>query len=74
MADLSESIKQNAAGPAKAAGDRGSMEQHPISQQIAADRYTRANSAASASPLAGIRRFKIRRGGAVNLRRELDNG
>jgi hypothetical protein len=40
MADeLDDTIRQNAQGPAKAAGDAGSIEQHQLDEQIEADRY-----------------------------------
>jgi hypothetical protein len=44
--DLEDHIRQNAQGPAKAAGDAGSVEQHPLPDQIAADRYLAAKEAA----------------------------
>lgn len=34
-----QAIEQNAQGPKKAQGDAGSVEQHPLPDQIAADRY-----------------------------------
>jgi hypothetical protein len=34
-----QSIEQNAQGPKKAQGDAGSVEQHSLPDQIAADRY-----------------------------------
>ena len=74
MADLLSNIETNAQGPSRAAGDRGSMQQHSLPDQIAADQYLKANTAVAATPFAGIRQFKIRRGGAVNLQEELDNG
>lgn len=43
--DLSDSIRQNAQGPAKASGDSGSMEQHSLPDQIAADRYLASKQA-----------------------------
>jgi hypothetical protein len=43
--DLSDTIRENAQGPAKAAGDSGSMEQHPLADQIAADKYLAAKDA-----------------------------
>jgi hypothetical protein len=47
MADsLEDTIRQNAQGPAKAAGDAGSIEQHKLSEQIEADRYLGAKEAA----------------------------
>ena len=44
--DLEQSILENAQGPAKASGDSGSMEQHPLPDQIAADRYLASKQAA----------------------------
>ena len=44
--DLSQTISENAQGPAKVAGDVGSMEQHPLADQIAADRYLESKKAA----------------------------
>ena len=39
-------LTDNAAGPAKASGDSGSMEQHKLADQIAADRYLSSKAAA----------------------------
>jgi hypothetical protein len=44
--DLKDAIADNAKGPAKAAGDAGSVEQHKLSEQIAADRYLASKTAA----------------------------
>ena len=44
--DLKDAIRDNAQGPAKAAGDAGSVEQHKLSDQIEADRYLAAKEAA----------------------------
>lgn len=44
--DLKDAIRDNAAGPAKAAGDAGSVEQHKLPDQIAADKYLAAKEAA----------------------------
>ncbi len=47
MADeITNSIATNAQGPAKAAGDAGSVEQHKLTEQIEADRYLAAKNAA----------------------------
>jgi hypothetical protein len=43
--DLAEAIRQNADGPLKAAGDSGSMEQHTLEEQIAADKYLESKKA-----------------------------
>jgi len=44
--ELTQAIVDSAKGPAKAAGDSGSMEQHPLPDQIAADRYLESKKAA----------------------------
>jgi len=43
--DLETTIRDNAQGPAKASGDAYSMEQHPLPDQIAADRYLESKKA-----------------------------
>jgi hypothetical protein len=43
--ELTQVIIDNATGPAKASGDAGSMEQHPLPDQIAADRYIESKKA-----------------------------
>ncbi|NLE39688.1 MAG: hypothetical protein GX621_16845 [Pirellulaceae bacterium] len=37
--NLADAIEENAAGPKKASGDSGSVEQHPLRDQIEADKY-----------------------------------
>jgi hypothetical protein len=49
--DLENTIIDNAQGPAKASGDSGSMEQHPLPAQIAADRYLASKKAARSKGL-----------------------
>ena len=44
--DLKDTIRDNAQGPAKAAGDAGSVEQHKLADQIAADKYLASKEAA----------------------------
>jgi hypothetical protein len=56
-------IKQNAEGPAKAAGDSGSVEQHPLPDQIAADKYLASKQASRKSGL-GIKLTKLSPPGA----------
>ena len=48
MADptIENAIRENAAGPAKASGDSGSVEQHSLADQIEADRYLASKQAA----------------------------
>jgi hypothetical protein len=43
--DLSETIQDNAQGPAEAHGDSTSMKQHPLPEQIAADRHLESKKA-----------------------------
>jgi hypothetical protein len=56
--DLEDTIRQNAEGPAKAAGDAGSIEQHKLPDQIAADRYLSSKDAAK-SKRRGLRFNKL---------------
>jgi hypothetical protein len=61
--DLKDSISENAKGPAKAAGDAGSVEQHKLTDQIAADRYLASKEAAK-SKRRGLRLNKLSPPGA----------
>lgn len=56
--ELEDSIRENALQPAKASGDLGSVEQHSLSDQIAADRYLQEKQAARSRRL-GLRITKI---------------
>ncbi len=56
--DLSDKIRVNAEGPAKAAGDSGSIEQHKLPDQIAADKYL-ASKRAAKSKSRGLRFNKL---------------
>ena len=65
MADsLDNSIKQNAEGPAKASGDAGSVEQHKLTDQIAADKHLASKGAMSGKGL-GVKLVKLSPGGTV---------
>ena len=55
---LDTQIRDNAAGPKKATGDSGSVEQPPLNDQIAADRYLASKKAARSRGL-GIRMSKL---------------
>lgn len=57
--DLTDAIRENASGPKKAAGDSGSMEQHPLSDQIEADRYLRSSQATKKGKGLGLRFVKL---------------
>ena len=61
---LDNSIQQNAAGPKKANGDSGSVEQHGLADQIAADKYLESKKASRAKGL-GIKLAKVSPGGTV---------
>ena len=52
--DLADSIRQNAQGPARVQGDAGSVEQHSLADQIAADKYLASKEAAKL-PSRGLR-------------------
>ena len=56
--DLDDTIRDNAAGPRRAAGDSGSVEQHSLTEQIEADRYLASKEAARSKGL-GIRLTKL---------------
>jgi len=56
--NLDNTIRDNAAGPKRATGDSGSVEQHPLTEQIAADRYL-ASKKATQSKRLGIRISKL---------------
>ena len=56
--ELDNIIQQNAAGPAKAASDGASMEQHTLADQIAADKYLESKKASRTKGL-GIRLIKL---------------
>ena len=43
--NLDETIRESANAPAKASGDAGSVEQHKLTEQIAADKYLAAKEA-----------------------------
>jgi len=61
--DLTQSITDNAKAPRRAEGDAGSVEQHPLPEQIAADRYVK--SAAAAKKGRGFRLTRMVPGGTV---------
>ena len=49
MDNLDQTIRENAAGPAKVSGDAGSVEQHDLESQILADRYLASKEAVAKS-------------------------
>ena len=56
--ELDDQIRENAAGPKRARGDSAEVEQHPLRDQIEADRYLNSKKAARSSGL-GVRRSKL---------------
>ena len=52
--DLEQNIQDNAAGPKRAQGDAGSVEQHSLKDQIEADRYL-ASKQVAANPAKAVR-------------------
>ena len=61
---LDNTIRDNASGPKRARGDAGEMEQHPLKDQIAADKYLASKKAAASKGL-GIKVAKISPGGTA---------
>ncbi len=62
--DLSQAIETNAEGPKKASGDSGAVEQHPIADQITADKYLESKKAAR-NPGLSIKLTQISPGGTT---------
>lgn len=52
--NLDDTIRDNAAGPRRAKGDSGEMEQHSLSDQIAADRYLASKNATKKKGLGAV--------------------
>jgi hypothetical protein len=61
---LDDKISANASGPKKVSGDGVSVEQHPIADQIAAEKFLQSKKASQRKGL-GIRLQKISPGGTV---------
>jgi len=67
MADseqIKDAIAENATGPAKATGDSGSVEQHPLKDQIEAAKFL-ASQGAIKTKSRGLRFSKLVPPGAV---------
>jgi hypothetical protein len=58
---IKDEIEANAKGPKSASGDEGSITQHSLQDQIAADKYLAEKAAAKKG--IGIRIFKMKAGG-----------
>ena len=65
--EITDAISTNAQGPAQARGDSGSITQHSLRDQIAADRYLAAKRALSdrSKPTLGVRFVKLVPPGAI---------
>jgi hypothetical protein len=63
--DLTEAIQQNAQGPASAEADGVKVTQHPLADQIAADKYLAGKDAVRRNPARAFARVKIVSPGAV---------
>ena len=61
---IETAIKENANGPNRASGDAGSVEQHSLTDQMAADKQLGAKEAMKTKGL-GIKLLKISPGGTV---------
>jgi len=61
---LENAIKDNAAGPKSASGDAGSVQQHSLIDQIAADKHIQSKEAMKTKGL-GIKLVKLSPGGTV---------
>ncbi len=62
--ELTNAIEQNASGPKSASGDCGSVQQHSLSDQIAADKHIQSKEAMKTKGL-GIKLVKLSPGGSV---------
>lgn len=62
--DVQSAIQQNALGPSSARGDSGEVRQHPLPEQIAADKYLAANQGFKKNH-GGIRMVKLQAPGSV---------
>ena len=62
--EIDKTIEENAKGPKRAKGDSVEMEQHGLTDQIAADRYLASKKAAKSKGL-GLRVSKLVPPGAM---------
>jgi hypothetical protein len=61
---IENSIKDNALGPKAVSGDAGSVQQHSLADQIAADKHIQSKEAMKIKGL-GIKLVKLSPGGTV---------
>jgi hypothetical protein len=57
--DVTDAIRQNAQGPESAEADGVKVKQHPLPDQIAADKYLAGKEAAQRNPARAFTRVKI---------------
>ncbi len=60
-----QAIQDSAEGPRRVQGDEGEVEQHPLGDQIKADRYLSGKTAVDASASRGLRFSKLKPPGAA---------
>lgn len=65
--DLLPAITGNAIAPASATNDGGSATQHPLPDQIAADRYAKSSNAMNGNPANAMRIVKLIPGNAADI-------
>ena len=65
MSELEDSITSNATGPKSASADGVSVQQHGLAEQILADKYLAAKTAAHADPRKAFTRVQIVPPGAI---------
>jgi len=63
--DLDSTIQTNAQGPRQATADGVTVQQHPLADQIAADKYLAGKKAMASNPAKALVRVKIVPPGAV---------
>lgn len=64
MTEAMDQLRENANAPKRASGDVGEVEQHALTEQIAADKYLHSKQAASLPGL-GIKLVKLSPDGAI---------
>ncbi|MBN2377051.1 MAG: hypothetical protein JXD22_11660 [Sedimentisphaerales bacterium] len=64
QSDVETALETNAQGPARVSGDQGSVSQHSLSEQIAADKHLASKAAARAGRI-GLRLHRMKPPGTV---------
>jgi len=62
--ETGQAIDKNARGPKRVRGDEGEVEQHPLRDQIEADRYRKAKTGVE-TPTRGLRFMKSKPPGSA---------